>query len=199
MQVSPVSFGKKIPIMQCQIKDTKQNKFVTAKLSKYDCNDYKDIIEVSKSCSKWYFINNIVNNMNIKYERQKNNQQDKIPLDFYILENEEGKTVGICETGNSKESTNIEYIVSKHDNNYKFIGQAIIAMIGKTVLDRNACRLYVANPAPSASGFYINKCGFTRLDERSILSPLFLEKDGIEKLIKIFQYRTKSEIQDVEG
>lgn len=199
MRVSAVSFGKKIPIMQCQIKDIKQNKFVSAKLSKYDCKDYDDIIDVSRSCSRWCFIRNITKNMQTKYEKQKYKLPEKFPSDFYILENEEGKAIGLCETESSKASTNIEYIISNHNNNYKYIGQALIAMVGKAVLDRNAFRLYVANPAPSACGFYTNKCGFTRLDERSIFSPLLLEKDGIEKHIKIFQYRTKSEILDIKG
>ena len=198
MQVSSVSFGKKIPVMQCQIKDIKQNKLVGAKLSKYDCKDYEDILEVSNSCSKWCYIRNILKDMETKYIKQ-NRGKENILYDFYILENEEGKAIGFCETESSKECSNIEYIVSKHDNNYKYIGQALIAMVGKSVLNRGGHRLYVANPAPSANGFYTNKCGFIRLDERSFLSPLWLEKDGIEDLINKFQEKTQSEISDIEG
>lgn len=196
MQISQASFGKKIPIMQCQIKDVNQNKFVGAKLSKYDCKDYDDIVDVANSCSKWCFINNIIKDMEVKYSRHK---PENFSSDFYILENEEGKAIGLCETRSSKDSSNIEYIVSKHDNKYKYIGQALMAMVGKSILDRGGSRMYVANPAPSARGFYTNKCGFNMIDERSGFSPLYLEKDGIEKLIKIFQYRTKSEILDIEG
>ena len=196
MHMSPVSFGKKIPIMKCQIKDIKQNKFVSAKLSKYDCKDYNDIVDVSRSCPNWCFINSILNDMYTKYVQ---GGTEKFSSDFYILENEEGKAIGFCETKSSKESTNVEYIVSKHNNNYKYIGQALMAMVGKAVLDRGAFRLYVANPAPSASGFYVNKCDFSRIDESSLLSPLYLEKDGIERFIDKFQCRTESKILDIEG
>ncbi len=193
-----ISFGKKIPLMKCNVKDINKNQFVPAYFSKYDCKDASDLSDLYNSCQNWCFIDKIIDDMKKKYMALKENYTSS-PFEFYVLENEEGKKLGICETVNTENYGNIEYIVSRNNDKYKYAGQAMVAMVGKEILKRNAYRLYVASPAPSASGFYTEKCGFERFNENSILSSLFLEKTGIKKFINRFQERTNSKISDLKG
>ena len=61
-----ISFGKKIPIAQCQIYDNQQQKFVKAVISEFDCKDKSDITEIKSLGPNWQYKETISSNMGIK-------------------------------------------------------------------------------------------------------------------------------------
>ena len=66
-----VSFGCKIPITKCQIKDIKHNQFVPATYYEIDCKDTSDIKEVDSLLGEWDFKNAIVYSMKSKFDAIK--------------------------------------------------------------------------------------------------------------------------------
>ena len=73
----------------------------------------------------------IATEMKNKYEHINNTKN------FYVLHNEkeneygEVNILGICETENIDNDVNIAFIESKYNQKYKYVGQTLIAAVGK--------------------------------------------------------------------
>ena len=61
-----ISFCRRIPLTQCQIKDTETNKFIPATFCEVDCKDKEDILDIANLTGKWNFKSTIAKNMQIK-------------------------------------------------------------------------------------------------------------------------------------
>jgi hypothetical protein len=192
MRVSAVSFGKKTPVMQCNVRDVWNNKPAAVTLSEYDCKDYSDIKEVYKSCEDWTYGSSFAIDMNKKRERYLDGRE-LFPNNFYVMQDKNKNILGICETLDMDKDTNIEYIESKRDNGYKYIGQAMIAMVGRILLNRNGKNLYVLNPYPGAINFYTDKCGF-----ETVADYLVMTNNKINDFINRVQRKTNSEISEIK-
>ena len=87
MNISPVSFGKKIPVAACRIKDNTNGNSFPAVLYELDCNDKEDIYTVRKQCGYWKYGKDTVNAMQTKYNSLK---RDSLfygkSKSFYILQ-----------------------------------------------------------------------------------------------------------------
>ncbi len=197
MQVSSVSFGKKFPIAQCNIRDTWNNKPMEVTISEYDCKDYDDVKEVSKQCEDWIYGTSFAVDMNKKRERYFEGREF-YPNNFYVMQDKNKRIIGICETIDIGKDTNVEYIETASDLGYKYVGQTMLAMVGKRLLNRGGENLCVAHPYIGALSFYTDKCGFESIndDNHSVFS-LFMKNHQINDFINRVQRKTNSEIKEI--
>lgn len=196
MNVKNITFGRKIPLMKASVIDNMSGKKVPVTLSEYDCFDYpNDINMFLRSASSMNYANSIAHNMRVKYHDFES------PYKFYVLEDENEKAVCICQAEKSDNNLNIEFIESKHDDEHKYAGQTMIAMLGKILLNGNGHNLYVLFPLPSAINFYLKKCGFEFLHPQSGLNKiaLVMPNHKIKKFINSVQHETGSQIIDLNA
>ena len=158
MQVSSVSFGKKIPIAQTQIYDRKSAKFVPTIVYEYDCKDKSDFQAIDSLKGHWAYKDVISYSMQRKH-RAPNNIEN-YNKSFYILEKPTGEIVGVSEIHNKGNKKEIKFIETQQTNKYKYAGQGIIATIAKTIINGDEDKLIVKNPVAQSHDFYTKGCGF---------------------------------------
>lgn len=190
MQISPVFFGKKIPIMKCSIKDVDKQKNVPVTISEYDCQTTEDADEVLRMGSNWYYRLYIIGDMKNKY-KQEHFLNEKSPFHFYVMENEKGTPVALCETLEDKDIT-VKYIESTHDYGHKYCGKTMLAALGKKLLNNKGNRLIIAYPLPSAYSFYVNGCGFEKMKENS--RYLQMNSEQVDRFVSETELQTGGKI-----
>lgn len=160
MNISSVSFGKKIPIATCKIFDIKENGFVEATFCEYDCKDTSDYQEVKDLSGEWFYRGTIAHGLKIKTDNLKRNVQDE--YSYYCLQVNNDEVLGLCCCKNDETENNIQYITRKYSSRYKRVGQAMVAVLAKMALQAGKLRLYVSNAINEADDFYEKRCGFKR-------------------------------------
>ncbi len=198
MNISPISFGKKIPIMQCNVRDVWQNKSAQVTISEYDCKDYDDVKEVLKHCAYWTYGQNIASDMESKRERYWESGE-KYPTHFYVMQDKHNEIIGLCETIDIGNDTNVEFIESNSRLGYKYIGQTMLAVVGKRLLERGGENLCVAHPYIGAICFYTDKCGFNGVYDDKNFFSLFMKNHQVKDFIERVQRKTNSQILDIKG
>lgn len=188
-----ISFGKKIPIAICNIFDNQQNKFVPATINEYDCKDKSDIEEIKSLDDNWAHKDTIALNMRVKYFSLNNNRH--CDARFYALENTEGEILGISYVDDLEKNVELRFIESRNDKRYKYVGQNILATIGKNILDGNQRKFIVRSAVSSAFDFYEKVCGFKDIG----YSDLAMNRFDIHKFVKQTEKRTKAPIVNLEG
>ncbi len=159
MNINPISFGKKIPVAKCKVQDKNTGKFIPATFYEYDCKDESDFLEIKNLSRKWTFKKHIANNMEIKHAVETF-WGEKSNSHFYVMEDANKEILGICQVDEKNEFYNIDYIESKPYNKYKYVGQSMIASIGRKLLKNKGQVLLVRTPVDDAMDFYLN-LGFT--------------------------------------
>ncbi len=215
MNISPITFGKQIPVLKCknnqavsfnariplyncQVKDMISGKNVPAVVSEFDCKDYSDLQEMAALGYDWMFAICITSDMRDKYDNIDNSKN------FYILheekENEYGEVniLGICETENINNDVNIAFIESKYNKKYKYVGQTLIAAVGKRLLKNKKRNLFVKNPAINAISYYIDKCGFKEIKD-GMYRPFRMKAKKIKKFIKRTEEKTGAKLIDIKS
>ena len=189
MQITSISFGRKIPRYTCQIQDKRTGEYIPATIYEYDCKDERDIEEIKKLDRRWTFKDNIAHFMDIKHSVQTY-FNEKSNDSFYSMQ--VGKDiVGLAQICTSNGISNIDYITTKPRNEYKYVGQTLIAGIGKQILKKNGYQMTVSTAIDDAIPFY-KKIGF-----RDFGSLLFrMNKEDIKTLIEITELQTEAPILD---
>ena len=162
-----ISSGQKNPKMQFQIqrKDTKE--FVPAIFSEVDCNDDNDYDEVKTLDRRWTFKDLVAQRIAAKGVTQRFfNETSNISV--YEMHDLNGQLIGIAQTQTKDGICSIEYIESKPQNEYKYVGQSMVAAIGREALDKKCYKLTVDAPIDEAKPFYINTCGFKKYRDFSL-------------------------------
>ncbi len=203
MNVNPISFGRKIPLYQSQVKNIQSDEYEPVTISEYDCKDTDDIEDMGNLGFKWKYACCLFYDMQNKYRYLKNphiyNKRD-FPIKFYVMNNKNGNIIGICETENDDENNgiNIMFLESRKDKKYKYVGQTMLAAAGKIIQKNNRENLYVNNPAVVALSFYTQKCGFNPVcNDR--FSPLKMNSSQITDFIKRTEEKTGSEMIDLQA
>lgn len=153
-----ISFGAKIPIALCQIKNAKSDKSSSAIIYEYDCKDPQDVWEIERINAKlnWFYASNLTIRADLKYQGYKSYQNNA----FYAIEDERGKTIGLCCAEENETNTKVKFIETKTNGKYKYVGQTMLATVAKRMLtNRQKKELIISNAQESAYGFY-EKCGF---------------------------------------
>lgn len=187
-----ISFGRKIPITQCQIKDIEQDKFVPATFYEVDCKDKEDIFEIASIPGQWNFKSTIVFNMLSKNRCQNIDSFEKKPS-FYILQEQEGEILGISQVKKDGKNFSVQFIESKQDNKHKYVGQTMLASLGLHILKKHGDRLTISSPVDNAKQFYIDKCGFKTCYDGNFK----MNTKHIQRFIRQTQKKTQAPLMDI--
>ena len=189
-----ISFGKKIPTAQCNILNKSSKKFEPAIIYEFDCKDKSDIDEILYSLDdNWEYKDTIAMNMGIK------NFSIKVGMNndarFYTLENQNGEILGISYVDDLQQKVELRYLESKAQSPYKYVGQNLLATIGKNLLNGDQNSFFVRSAVSSAFDFYEKACGFKDIG----CSDLKMNRDDIHKFVNKTEEKTKTQIIDLRG
>ena len=190
-----ISFGQKIPIMQTQIKNLQTGNFEPATVFELDCKDEEDIEETSSlEKNSFGFANKITANMRYKHRQFKKGINDK--NSFYILQNKSGETLGIAQTEEGlKKGHQLEYLETKYDTNYKYVGQTLLASITKDIMNKDGIRLSIFEPVPTAVTFYDKICGFQNIGNLLLTA----DRQEMQDFISKTEQRTQAPLINLKG
>ena len=190
-----ISFGKKIPIAQCQIQNITTGKFEPATIYELDCTDESDLSEVVKPSREWEYAAYIHANMCDKVDYQRVFESGNNDC-FYILQNKNGETLGMSQVEELYEGAyDLAYLDTKKDKEYKYVGQTLLATVAREVFKKTGEIFSIYGAVDSARAFYEKTCGF-KIGE---FNMPYIEIDEIPSFIKQTEKRTKSPIIDLKG
>ncbi len=191
-----VSFGKKIPIFNCQILNNKTKAFEPATIYEYDCSDKSDVETIKSLDEKdWLFKIVIGKEMEEKYKIKRfdpNADEDT----FFVMENKQGQILGMAQLQKQENrSYDIKYIESSQKNKLKYVGQLLIASMAEDVLRKNGRQLTVTNPFSEIVDFYSDTCGFD-YDTKDFLK---MDRKKLILYLKQTEDRTYSKLIDLRA
>ena len=190
-----ISFGKKIPIAQCQIQNLTTGKFEPATVYELDCTDESDLLEVVKPSQEWEYAAYIHANMCDKVDFQKIFQSDGTD-NFYILQNQQGETLGMSQVEEIYDGAHdLSYLDTKKDKQYKYVGQTLLATVAREVYKKASDIFSVYGAVDSAKDFYEKICGF-KIGE---FDMPYLSYEEIPAFIEQTESRTHAPIIDLKG
>ena len=189
-----ISFGRKIPITQCQIYDNEHKKFTKATCYAFDCKDKSDIDEIQEMGDDWRYLNETIYDMKRGLLHRDNANMTSVVV--YTLEKPDGEKLGLCSTEDRGRRIDVKYIETKQDNKHKFAGQTLLASIGTQILNNSHFLLLIRNAVGSASEFYKTTCGFREEKDSADFS---MNREGIRQFIKQTETRTHSPIIELEA
>ncbi len=188
-----ISFGKKIPVVSCKVKNNNTGKFEPAKLYEYDCKDTTDLEEFAKLPDYWGFKYAILSGM-----CEKKVYSDKHNLDtgvsYYVLKDKNEDTLGICSVKNDCDDFGVKLIQTTPAKTHKYVGQAMLASLAILGLNDNRNKFEIRYPTDEAMFFYTDKCGFKKGESKYHLE---MDRKGMKKLVRNVQARTRSQIVDL--
>ncbi|MBQ8886986.1 MAG: hypothetical protein IJY61_04725 [Candidatus Gastranaerophilales bacterium] len=189
-----ISFGKKIPIATGNIQNRKTGEFERATVYELDCRDESDFQEVLLSRKDWNFNWEIYDNMQHKYNvlahRIKMN-----PDFFYILQTKDNETVAMAEISKWENNLfSIDWLDTKINNPYKFVGQTFLACLAKESLANGGSAFAVLESMEDAIPFYTDVCKFTDCGK----SGFHMDKEQMREFISRTEERTQASIIDLK-
>ena len=186
-----ISFGRKIPIAQCQIVSDKTNEYVPATIYEYDCKDRKDVDDINEIDGYWVFKSEILFNAKDKLQLPQKYKN----LRIFSLENNKGKTIGLMQCKESDNQFDISLLEKRFLDKHKYVGSVLLATAAKETLKSKSNKLTVSFPLPEARDFYINGCGFKTTSTKI----LEMDQEQIKKFIKQTEQKTNSQIINLQG
>ena len=186
-----ISFGKKIPVATCNIKNSTNMQPCHATIFEHDCADISDYEEISNLKGHWEYKDAIAKEALKKYEHPISNIGTKI----YSISTQTGKTVGLMETCEYNKMCSIEHLESHYKGLYQGIGTALLSFLAQQKTKQNVSHIFVTNPAKTAKKFYTEHCFFNKTDTIA----LELNREGMTKLIAKHEDKTKSPIINLKG
>lgn len=193
MNIAQISFGQKIPKYNCKIQNKQTGELEPATFYEVDCKDEEDYKRIENLGRRWIFNESVSEDMNIKHVNETF-LGVKSRNSFYIIENKDGELLGISEVENNNNKHDVRYIESKPHNEYKYVGQNMMAGIGKEFLNKGGSILTVLAPIDDAMPFY-RKLGFEHFGPFSFkMCP-----EGANSMIKNIERRTQSKLIDINA
>lgn len=186
-----ISFGKKIPIMQCQILNPKTNKYTSATIFEYNCNDKKDADDIDSIDGYWFYKNEIFFNARDKFHSPLRNKD----LRIFALENEKGKTLGLMQCTKTQNIYDVNLLEKRYLDKHKYVGTALLAAVAQETIKENAEKLTVSSPVQEAREFYIKGCGFKTTTSKC----LEMNGEQIRNFIKEAKQKTNTQIINLQG
>ena len=174
-----ISFGKKIPIMQCQVQNIKTGNFVPSTVYEYDCNDPSDANKIDEIDGYWIFKPQIFYQAKDKHSQPNKYANTRI----FSLETQKGETLGLMVTDKDKKNNDVDVLENKFMSGHKYVGTSLLAAAALETIKQGYDKLTIKQPIPEVRPFYIDKCGFRETNGR----PLELTKEELpvlEGLIK---------------
>lgn len=209
----PISFKKHIPIAKCEVKDRlSDGRNAQMTISELDCHDWQDVYEIDDlPMNRFEFRESLILNMANKFLKQGHDEEpdyehyfvttaydynklyhpDRPDSNFYVMESPKSGIVGICQTHKENDKVLVDYISTKKECLYKYVGQTMLSALAKKALAENATEFVINNPVTSAMKFYTKKCGFK---EDSEDENLYMDKTDMQEFTKRTQAKTNSTI-----
>lgn len=181
-----ISFGQKIPTAICNVLDTKENRFVPALVSEFDCYDKSDVDKIASIGGNWAHKDTIELNMISKHSDIKRGKGNDTRI--YTLENDAGEILGITCVDDLEKNVEVRFIESRSDHRYKYVGQNLLASIGQGILNGRQNKLIIRSAVASAFDFYEKICGFKDIGN----SDLEMNRFDIHKFIRRTEERTQT-------
>ncbi len=186
-----ISFGKKVPIMQCKVVNTKTMEYIPATIFEYDCKDKTDADDINAIDGYWFYKNEIFFTAKDKIQFPKKKRDIRI----FSLENNKGKTIGLMQCSKNGNQCDVNLLEKRFLDKHKYVGSVLLAAAAKETLKSQADKLTVSSPVPEARDFYINGCGFKATSTKN----LEMNQEQIEKFIKQTEQKTNSPIINLQG
>lgn len=208
-----ISFKKHIPIAKCAVKDRLTDGKASMTLSELDCNDIKDLYDIEDLPeNRFQFREPILIGMANKYLHQGNTQapdyayyittgaydynrlyerKDK-KENFYVMESPKSGIVGVCQTHRENNDVLVDYIATKKESLYKYVGQTMLTALAKKALTEDATKFIINNPVSTSMKFYKNKCGFR---EDHYQENFYMNEEDMQKFAERTQAKTHSNIE----
>ena len=188
-----VSFGRKIPVSACKVKDLKTGSFVPVKMYEFDCTEQSDIDEVRNLPSCFGYKTAIATDMETK-KKAKEKYSIDMGVSHYIMQTENGETLGIASVRNNEETYGVKLIQTTQNSTHKYIGQAMLASMAKIAINDNREKFEIRFPTFEAMGFYKNKCGFKHGENQHHLE---MSLKDMKKFIFKTQLKTRGTVVDI--
>lgn len=163
MNISPISFGKKIPISKCQVIDKQEKKLINATLYEYDCKDLFDFYDVSQLDDSWKFKDAIASVMHLQYMQTRIGVRNK-DMKFYCIKNNNDETLGLCQTDEKANNIDVKIITTNRNNKYKYVGQVLLAQLAQKITQTGGGTLKIKRPLAEVRDYYEKVCGFRKKD-----------------------------------
>lgn len=190
MKISPISFGRKIPLAKCNIQDKTTGKYTTATFYEVDCKDEEDFKEIKNLGINWQYKYHISDNMETKHILNRDASKAS-NLSFYEMRSDNNEILAISQVEGINGNYNVNYISRKPLCEYKYVGQTMLACIGAEVNRKKGDRLIITRTTSEARPFYTEICGFEEL------GPFMLKmnRSQINQFIKQTEERTNAPIE----
>ncbi len=195
MNIPQISFGRKIPRYICQIQDNETGNYVPATVYEYNCKDECDFEEVKRLNRNWIFKDNIAKCMEIRHSIQTY-FNEKSNDSFFALQ--KGKELlGLVQVCTRNGISNVDYITTKPNKPYKYVGQTLLACVGKQILNGNGYQMTVDTAIDVAAPFY-KKIGFKVFGEHPF-EVYKMNKDEIKTFIDVTELTTEAPIINIKA
>ena len=189
-----VSFGQKIPIALGQIQNKQTGEFEQATIYEVDCKDEYDYIETRNDSKDWNFPFEFWRNMQRKYFIWKEHKAVE-PNHFYILQNQDYKTLGRIQVDeNNDKKYTVEWLDTKTNNGYKYVGQNLLAASAREVLRQYGKSFVVLSAFDDAVPFYLDTCQFTDCGKYGF----HMDEKQMQEFIARTEKRTNGPIIDLK-
>ena len=202
--ISNISFGQRFPLSTYRIYSSRNDAFEDATLYKLDCKNPSDFDDVESTINMGLYTKQICSLMHVQrmfylsksklpgdiWSEYFNEKEDKPACSFYVTKNQEGYTIGVCQTALNGNGEIIEHIETNYDKYYKYVGQGLIASLGKIMLKGNDQELAVYGPKDTAIKFYTDKCGFEYVSS----NLLTMNRTQMEELVNNYENKVGSKI-----
>lgn len=186
-----ISFGKKIPIMQCQVQNNRTKMFVPSTVYEYDCTSKKDAYDIDEIEGYWIFKPQIFHQAKDKCSQPIKYQNLKI----YSLETNKGETLGMMVTDKDGENTDVDVLETKYMSGHKYVATSLLSAAAQETLKKGHKKLTVKQPIPDVRNFYISGCGFNETNGRT----LEIKNEELKNLIERTESKTHTKLIDLKG
>lgn len=176
MNTHPVSFGKKTPIVKCNIVNRKTEETSPATICMYDCEDRSDEREIRNLPKYFYYKDEFADNIKKEYLKKIIEPEKKQKNYFFCLQDDKQNILGIAQTHFMKAPTQgnmliVDLLQSNPKSKYKYVGQSLLSGLCARIKDGIASKMLVLYPADTAVNFYKNKCGFSSAYGDTLILP----------------------------
>ena len=186
-----ISFGKKIPIMKCQVQNLKTKDFVPSTVYEYDCEDKHDANNIDKIDGYWIFKPQIFFQAQDKHCFPQKYKNTKI----YSLETNTGETLGMMVLDKAGNNNNVDVLETKFQSGHKYVGKSLLAAAAQETLKGSYKKLTITHPIPDVRDFYIDSCVFKETSGR----PLEMNNEDLMSFIKTVEKSVHTNFIDLQG
>ncbi len=191
MKINNISFGTKIPLQKCKIRDNKNNEFIDATFYEILLDNACEIEEVRKL--KIPFASDIAQNMDSQLKHKASDACAR--RHYYALGVDNGDIAGICQCEKINDKIYVTYLASEQNGEYKYVGQNILASLGKDLLNANGEAVKIIPPIIQTAVEFYEKCAFRECSPYGMV----MQSEDIPSFIQMTEKKTGAPIINLKA